>query len=1036
VARNQPRKGLPILIEAFARFAERHRAVMLHLHTNPWDPEGWMLKELLRRHGIENRTSFTGAMLNFERVADSQMRDIYRSFDLFVLPTMSEGFGLPILEAMACGIPVVATEGSAVSELLEGRGELIPVRTSVTVPPHCFEVSLADPEALLETLERLYTAPRLREDYGRRGRAFAEKMTWDASAQNWRTLLEKVLARQTDSVTTQGAVEIPHASKVTERPSETAGKSRKAVAIPAVAAALGTASVEQGKKIFPPRAFFSRPQTPEPLWQEWPIRIERYADVVQAGDADLSPRLPRARRREVPRVVWKSPVFEASGYGDEARAFLLPLTRRLQHLQIDATDWLPQRVPVDRAEQRCLAPHLDTSVAPPYVEVVQHMPSYFKRNELASYRVGRTMFEFLHLPPLWVEECNAMDELWLPSTFCQDLFAESGVATEKLRLVPGGIDTRRFRPEGTPSEWRVSRDRRSLRFLAVFMFLKRKGWDRLVEAYAREFTRHDPVELVLRTFHPGQTVQEIAVQLMGFLATLGIPLEHLPPIILLDEQPLSQEQMRNLYRSADALVAPSRGEGYGRPLLEALACGVPVITTRWGGQTDFVTEGNGWLLDYRLTLADTSDNALFRGMLCADPDVEHLQCSLREAFENGELRQQKGTSAPSSVALYDREIVAETVADRLQVIGTSSEVNARREPSSSVFRIPSPYLGPGSTSHPWLMLTSPHQRCGIRESTSQLLDGGLQESFNLLSCPELFRNFHLDTGLVHLQYHPAYVNPHQFAHHPPAGKLVASVHEVLRFDEIAHLFDAIIVHNERDRRHLLQMRLKPECDLQVIPLGCNAPACPTYEPPVRKDPVVAYHGFLSPHKGMIELIDAFSAFRGRHPQARLLFAATVNAYNEASGQAYLDDCRRRAGELGLSESVEFITDFLSVAEVIDLLHRCADLVVLPYLHTGNSGSSGAARVALASGKPVIVSDAPIFGDLQEEVIKFDAEKMATLPDLLSVVWRSENLQRRTVGAGLKKVRTEGWDAVARQHLALYRRLIANRTGAGSCNGSA
>ncbi|NCQ29488.1 MAG: glycosyltransferase family 4 protein, partial [Armatimonadetes bacterium] len=49
---------------------------------------------------------------------------IYNLFDVMVLPTMGEGFGLQFLEAMACGIPVVATDCSAVTELLEGRGEL------------------------------------------------------------------------------------------------------------------------------------------------------------------------------------------------------------------------------------------------------------------------------------------------------------------------------------------------------------------------------------------------------------------------------------------------------------------------------------------------------------------------------------------------------------------------------------------------------------------------------------------------------------------------------------------------------------------------------------------------------------------------------------------------------------------------------------------------------------------------------------------------------------------------------------------------
>jgi len=83
-------------------------------------------------------------MLQFEAVSDADLANIYRAFDVFALPTMGEGFGIPILEAMACGVPVVATACSAVTELLEGHGELIPAIATVVSPPYNQELAVAE----------------------------------------------------------------------------------------------------------------------------------------------------------------------------------------------------------------------------------------------------------------------------------------------------------------------------------------------------------------------------------------------------------------------------------------------------------------------------------------------------------------------------------------------------------------------------------------------------------------------------------------------------------------------------------------------------------------------------------------------------------------------------------------------------------------------------------------------------------------------------------------------------------------------------
>jgi len=189
VARNQFRKQIPILIKAFARFAEKHPDALLYLHTDP-DDAGWPLLELVRRYGIEGRTAFTRGVSGSLGVDSEELNRIYNLFDVMVLPTMGEGFGLPILEAMAVGVPVVATDCSAVTGLLRGRGELIKVREWVTMTWDSAEYALADSDDLLARLEKLHCNPGLRREYAELGRSYAERQTWDESAQAWEELID------------------------------------------------------------------------------------------------------------------------------------------------------------------------------------------------------------------------------------------------------------------------------------------------------------------------------------------------------------------------------------------------------------------------------------------------------------------------------------------------------------------------------------------------------------------------------------------------------------------------------------------------------------------------------------------------------------------------------------------------------------------------------------------------------------------------------------------------------------------------------
>lgn len=188
VARNQPRKQIPILVKAFAEFARGKDDVLLYLHMAPQDA-GWDIPSLLSRYRLQFK-SYVSGVTPVTGYSDDALNRLYNCFDVFALPTMGEGFGLPILEAMACGVPVVATGYSACVELVEGRGELIKVKELLTMGVNNIDQAVADADDLAAILERLYTDSALRETYGRQGRAFAETLDWDALMPQWVSLIE------------------------------------------------------------------------------------------------------------------------------------------------------------------------------------------------------------------------------------------------------------------------------------------------------------------------------------------------------------------------------------------------------------------------------------------------------------------------------------------------------------------------------------------------------------------------------------------------------------------------------------------------------------------------------------------------------------------------------------------------------------------------------------------------------------------------------------------------------------------------------
>ena len=118
VARNQPRKMLDRTMKAFYHVKDKIPNAVLLMHLDPSDQAAvWNIRNIISRYNLENRVMFTGmnALKGFDW---NQMNEVYNLMDIFFLSTSGEGFGIPIIEAMSCEVPVVATDYTTTPELV------------------------------------------------------------------------------------------------------------------------------------------------------------------------------------------------------------------------------------------------------------------------------------------------------------------------------------------------------------------------------------------------------------------------------------------------------------------------------------------------------------------------------------------------------------------------------------------------------------------------------------------------------------------------------------------------------------------------------------------------------------------------------------------------------------------------------------------------------------------------------------------------------------------------------------------------------
>ncbi len=167
----EPRKNLATLIRAYAQLVQRgvdHFLVIV-------GRKGWMYKDLFR--AIEN-LGLTGRIIFTGYVPEEDLPFLYNAADLFVYPSLYEGFGLPVLEAMACGVPVITSNVSSMPEIVGNAGLL--------QNPH-------NTDEWADAMQRVLTDRTLRDTLAHKGLERSKLFSWERTARETLAVYEHVV---------------------------------------------------------------------------------------------------------------------------------------------------------------------------------------------------------------------------------------------------------------------------------------------------------------------------------------------------------------------------------------------------------------------------------------------------------------------------------------------------------------------------------------------------------------------------------------------------------------------------------------------------------------------------------------------------------------------------------------------------------------------------------------------------------------------------------------------------------------------------
>jgi len=272
-----------------------------------------------------------------------------------------------------------------------------------------------------------------------------------------------------------------------------------------------------------------------------------------------------------------------------------------------------------------------------------------------KFNIGYWAWELERFPQEWTDRFAYLDEIWTPSSFCQDSISRA--APLPVLVMPHSVEVTDIEP--------VPRDVLDLPddhyvFLFIydyFSFAERKNPLAVVEAFRRAFSREQKAHLVLKgTDGSGDPSYHDRLE----RACSGSPITILARY-------LDRGVLNGLLQRCDCYVSLHRSEGFGLTIAEAMYLGKPIIATAYAGNMDFTRPDNAYLVRYDLVEIERDHGPYKEGWLWAEPDLDHAAQLMRRVFENREQAAQVAARGTAHIRRhYSHAAIGARMKERLE----------------------------------------------------------------------------------------------------------------------------------------------------------------------------------------------------------------------------------------------------------------------------------------------------------------------------------------------------------------------------------